>query len=90
MASFSLQCDYEQAKVILNACYAFDNAGGFNAASHPTRFVGRLLTAVYTPAKVTGDCDKSGNRIIEKSFLEISSGYYQVETLRSLVESAKP
>jgi|GEM_PF-2035388 len=90
MAKVSLVCGYEQAKTIILNCYEFDREGGLNNASHPTRFNGRSVTAVFTPAKVTGDCDKSGNRIIEKSFLEISSGYYQVSTLQSLVESAKP
>ena len=90
MASFSLQCDYEQAKTIINDCYAFENTGGFNTASHPTRYVGRLLKAEFTPAKVTGDFDKSGNRIIEKSFLQISSDYYHMDTLYSLAESRKP
>ena len=87
MAKVSLVCCYEQAKTILNACYEFDREGGFNSA-HPTRFNGRQLSAVYTPDKVTGDCDKMGNLIIEKSHLEISSGYHQQSTLLSILESA--
>ena len=86
----SLVCGYEQAKTILNACYEFDRAGGFNTATHPTRFNGRQLSAVFTPDKITGDCDKIGNRIVEKSFVVISSGYYQESTLQSILESAKP
>lgn len=89
MAKISLVCGYEQAKIIFNACYRFDRAGGFDNATHPTFFSGGQILAVFTPDKITGDYGNDGNRIIEKSFIVISTNYYQESTLQSILEGAR-